>query len=100
MEIDPFSFGFIIDPFSLIDVSAGLDQPSLSVGHIFNPITLIECPILPNLFSSAISFPILPLSVVDNPIFQLCWLFPLIGEGLCEVELSQPEIGVFDCLGT
>lgn len=100
MEIDSFSFGLVIHPFSFVDVATGLDQSSLAVRHIIDPISLIECSIFPNLLPSAISLPVFPLPIVNDSIFQLCGLFPLIRKCLGEVELAQSEICVLDCLGT
>jgi hypothetical protein len=98
MEVNSFSFSFIIDPFSLIYIPTGLDQSSLSVCHIIPPVALIEGSIFPDLFSSSIPLAIFPLSVVDDSILKLCWLFPLIGVVFCEIELTQAEVGILDSL--
>ena len=55
MDVFTFTMGFILVPFTFIDISISMDQSSIAIRHVLKPETFIDRPVIPYLFAFPIS---------------------------------------------
>ena len=63
--------GLVIEPFALIAVSIGVDQPSPTVSHVIAPVAFVLGAIVPDLNSTSLAQALLrPAALVDSAVIQ------------------------------
>ena len=70
MDIDSVAVGFVVLPFTFIDVSVSVPELSSPVGFIFSPFTLIFCIIRPYLNTRSMTHFIKQIPLIDCSVFE------------------------------
>ena len=59
-----FAIGLVVDPFSFINISTGMDQSAEPLSFVFEPLAFIDRAIRPDLLAESISLAFKPLPLV------------------------------------
>jgi len=54
MSVATVAMGFVVLPIPIVNISVGVDQPSLAIGLVVHPVALIDTAIAPDLVASAV----------------------------------------------
>jgi hypothetical protein len=73
VAVDAGALGSVIHPLALVGVTVGVDQATITRGHVVLPIALVVGAVTPQLFASAGAFAVFPLPLIDVFRVELYW---------------------------
>lgn len=60
--------GLVVFPLAFVDVPVGVDEPASAVGPIFEPVTLVQGEVFPDLFSASVAHSVAELANVPDAV--------------------------------